>query len=305
MRAGWLLGIALWPGIATADEVFVRGGGQLTGEVVERGADSILVDIGIGRIGLPLSSVERIVPGPTPVGLYRGRAAILEPDDVEGWLALGRWADEHGLETHARESFQRVLAADPDNASAHRALGHVPVEDQWLSREESYRARGYVPFEGRWVTPDERRAALEDRRAATEARQVEMEAEARIREAEARARAAEADARKAEVDLRRTEAEAAGPSGTNGGVYGSYFAPFPYSSPYSLPFFYSAPYGYSSFAYSSPFAFSYNPYGGYSYPGFRRGFYPAFPAGRPMVTPHGIPGGRFPTMITPPLLRRR
>ena len=248
-RRAVLLGLALQAaGLAAADEVFIRGGGRLSGEVVQRGPDSILVDIGTGQIGLRLSSVERIVPGATPVGLYRERAANLEPDDVAGWLALGRWAREHELETNAREAFENVLAVDPANVSAHRALGHVQLEGRWLTREESLEARGYVLFEGAWVTPEARRAALEDRRAMAEERRVHAEANARIREAEARARVAEAEAQRAEADLRHAEAERElnGSAFVVGGGWGPLFAGSFYS-----PFGYSG-YGYSAYRQRGP-----------------------------------------------------
>jgi hypothetical protein len=233
-----LLGLALQAaGLAAADEVFIRGGGRLSGEVVEHGPDSILVDIGTGQIGLPLSHVDRIVPGPTPVGLYRKRAASLEPDDVEGWLALGRFAREHDLETNAREAFDNVLAVDPANVAAHRALGHLQLDGRWMTRDESYLARGYVRFEGAWVTPEERRALFEDRRARAEERRTRAEADARIREAEARARVAEAEAQRAEADLRRAESEldlnAPGFVASTGWTplfAGSFYSPFAYSA---------------------------------------------------------------------------
>jgi hypothetical protein len=251
MRNLLLVGLALLPGLAAADEVYVRGGGTLTGEVVHQGPDSILVDIGTGQIGLPLSSVERIVPGATPTTQYRERASRLAPDDTEGWLELGEWAREQGLHDQARQAFESVLAADPGHAAAHRALGHVPADDRWMTREDSLRARGYVRFEGEWITADERRTILEERRASeervgraeTEARI--REAEARAREADARARLAEVDVARAEVDLRRAEDEARaswpGLSSRElvgwypGGFYGSAVYAGAFASPYAAP----------------------------------------------------------------------
>lgn len=224
MRRVALLGLVLLPVLAEADEVFIRGGGHLSGDVVERGPDFIMVDIGSGRIGLLLSSVDRIVPGATAVGLYRQRAASLNPGDVAGWLALGRWARDHDLNTNAREAFEYVLAVEPANTAAHRALGHVQLDGQWMTQDESYGARGYVPFEGGWVTPEERRGILDERRAVAEERRAHAEAEARIREAEARARAAEADAQRAEAELRRAEAREIESSGFVGDGWRPWFA---------------------------------------------------------------------------------
>ena len=224
MRCVALLGLLLWPILAGADEVFIRGGGHLSGDIVERGPDSITIDIGTGRIGLLLSSVERIVPGATPVGLFRERAASLDAGDLAGWLALGRWARDQGLETNAREALEHVLAFDPEHAAAHRALGHVQLEGRWMTEAESYRVRGYVPFEGDWVTPEARGEILAQRRAIAEDRRADAEAAARVREAEARARTAEAEARRAEAELHRVEAVRGEPSGFDGGGWTPFYA---------------------------------------------------------------------------------
>src|SRR5437879_1956926 len=74
---------------ARAGGVFGKGGGRLSGQVIEYGPDTVVVDVGPGQIGLPLSYVERIVPGTTPQAVYRERAARLATGDAAGWVALG------------------------------------------------------------------------------------------------------------------------------------------------------------------------------------------------------------------------
>jgi hypothetical protein len=235
-----LLGFLLFPVLAEADEVFVRGGGHLTGEVVERRADSIVVDVGVGRIGLPTSYVERIVPGASPLAVYQQRAGQLGPKDAAGWLALGEWARSQDLSTKAREAFERVLTIDPDNAAAHRALGHVQWEGEWMTAEASYRARGYVLFQGTWMSPEEREDIRAERAAAAEESRAraEADAEARVREAEARADAAEEEAQRAQADL------------SMGSAYGGGFAyasPYPYSYGFGATPFCASPAFHSRF----------------------------------------------------------
>lgn len=183
---------------AWADRVILKSGGSLSGVVVERDDRHVLLDVGPGRVGIPMGRVERIESGTSALASYREQAAKLAMADAAGWLALGRWARDHGLETQAGEAFEAALQADPGLAEAHRALGHVRQGDIWLTQDESYRARGFVPFEGGWVTPAEREATLRERAADDARSQARREAEARAREAEARARAAEAEARRAE-----------------------------------------------------------------------------------------------------------
>ena len=208
MRRALAVSLALLPAVVRADDVFTRGGGRLTGDIVERRSHSIVVDVGGGTIELPASYVERIVPGPSPMALYRERAERLAPDDAPGWVALGQWARQHDLRTQADEAFEQALAADPEHAAARQALGQVRVGEQWMTREESYRARGLVPYEGRWVTLEERQLLAAERAAAAEQVQAEAEALARLRDTEARARQAEAHARVAEAEARMAEVDA-------------------------------------------------------------------------------------------------
>jgi hypothetical protein len=184
---------------APADEVRLKGGGRVSGVVVERTPTAVVIETGPGRVTLPMSRVERIVEGRSTLAAYRERAAQLTPADAAGWADLARWAGDRGLLTQAREAWQRVLAADPAHAEANAALGRVEVDGSWLSQEDGYRVRGYVPFEGRWVTPAEHDALVRERAAEEASARDRREAVLRVREAEARAREAEARAREAEA----------------------------------------------------------------------------------------------------------
>src|SRR5512143_1952011 len=130
--------------VAAADEVYLKGGGQLSGRIVSRSATTIEVDVGAGRIGVPASSVVRIEEGRSALQEYEERALHLAPGDVEGWLALGEWASARGLSTQAREAYHRVLAVSPEEPRANAALGNVQLDGHWMSEDESYRARGFV-----------------------------------------------------------------------------------------------------------------------------------------------------------------
>ena len=233
MRAAIVVGALALPLAASADELYLRSGGRLSGVVVEHRPDAIVIDVGAGRVTLPAALVTRVVEGTPAFAVFRERAALLADADVRGWLALGAWARDHELLTQSREAFEHVLAVDPGNAVAHRELGHVLVDGHWMTPEESYRARGYVYFEGSWMSPEERAGMIAERTAVAQARQAEAEAEARIREADARARAAEAEARRAEAAYGPSEGiplgmpygySPYGPYGTSGPVvvYGAF-----------------------------------------------------------------------------------
>lgn len=207
MRLALTLALLGSAGIAGADEVWLKGGGRLVGDVLSRDGGVVVLAVGPGTVKLPLARVERIVSSAAAITEYRGRAEKLAPNDVQGWSALAEWAEQNDLRTQSREAWRRVLAADPENTVAHLAMGDVRHGGQWMDFASSQRARGLVEVDGAWMTPGEREAqarreaaeASERRQAAIAASQ-RQEADARVREAEARARMAEAEAARAEAD---------------------------------------------------------------------------------------------------------
>jgi hypothetical protein len=197
MRASVFLVAGLWAASASADEVYLKSGGQLSGRVVTRTATELTVDVGAGRITVPTSAVVRVEEGRSALDEYDDRAAKLAPEDVGGWLALGDWASARALGTQAQQAYGRALAAAPDNARANEALGRVQVGGRWLSEDEGYQAKGYVKFEGDWISPAEHAAILRERAAEGERDRARQEADARVADAEARAQAAEQKAKEA------------------------------------------------------------------------------------------------------------
>jgi hypothetical protein len=163
MRRSTLI-LALFASPLAADEIYLKGGGQISGVIVERTETKVTVDIGGGNLTVQMSQVVRIdADSVSPLEEYRTRAAAIAPGDAEGWRQLGRWARNQALSTQAKEAWNRVLKIAPDDPEANQALGRVQLDGRWVSEEESYRARGFVEFEGEWVTPDERLAILDAR----------------------------------------------------------------------------------------------------------------------------------------------
>jgi hypothetical protein len=192
---------------ADADEVWLKGGGRLVGDVVSKTATMVVLEVGPGTVKLPMARVDRIISTTVALTEYRERAARLSARDAAGWTALAAWAEQEGLPTQAREAWRRVLVADPGNAVAHTSLGDILHQGRWMDFASVQRARGMVEHDGIWMSPAEREASIRRDAAEAGARQQaaiadsqRQEAEARVREAEARARTAEAEALRAEAD---------------------------------------------------------------------------------------------------------
>jgi hypothetical protein len=172
---------------AIADDVYLRGGGQITGQIVEQTSEHVVVDIGGGTISARMSSVVSIEKGTSPLQEFRDRAAAVPAGDAEAWRGLARWATGHALASQAEEAWRAVVDILPDDEEANRALGLVRLDGRWVTEEESYLARGYVELDGEWMTPAERQSIIAERQAREAADRTANEA--RIREIEAEQRA--------------------------------------------------------------------------------------------------------------------
>jgi hypothetical protein len=196
----------LLPTVLFADEVFLKGAGTISGRIVEQTDTMIMVDIGSGVMGVPISHVERIVKARSPLDDYDERASRLGPQDVDGWRKLGGWASQQGLSAQSRAAYQKVIEIAPNDPEANAALGFVLLDGRWVTEEESYRARGYVKYDGEWMMPAEAQM-LQASAAADQTRQA---AEQSAREAEttkilADTRAAKTAERAAEEQARQSE----------------------------------------------------------------------------------------------------
>ena len=200
MRKLWLL-LLLLPAPVLADEVFLKDAGSISGRIVEQNETTVQVDVGGGVVGVPMSRVERIQKGRSPLDDFDEQAKKLSPKDVNGWKKLARFASEKGIPAQAHDAYKHVLSIAPNDADANTALGRVQLDGKWVTAEESYRARGFVRYNNEWMTPaeaqvlqteaanDQARRDAEDR--ARDAEQAARDADSRAKEAESRAKKAE------------------------------------------------------------------------------------------------------------------
>ena len=189
-----VLALAATPLPLVGDELFLKGGGRVTGEIVQETETAMTVDIGAGKMTVQKSAVVRVERSSSPLQEYRARAATLAPDDIEGWRALGRRAESQGLTVQAREAFAKVKAILPDDPEANRVLGLVLHEGHWVTEKESLTARGFVWFEGEWMAPAEAQEIVAHRQAREDADRQALDAQIAADEAERAEQEAREDA---------------------------------------------------------------------------------------------------------------
>lgn len=188
---------------ARAEIVHLADGTTREGRVVEQNDKEVLLEVGQGgvllTVRLPRNQVVRIEekapPGAAVMAEYVARLSeALKSRDADQWLALGLWCRERpGFRDKADEALRRALELNPNHLQTRLLLGHVRVNDAWMTRQEAIQA----------IAPEiEQNAKLRELELQA---QVE-EAQANALEAEARAKALEAkiaELRKDIEDLRQ------------------------------------------------------------------------------------------------------
>jgi len=189
--------------LARADLVHLADGTTREGRVVEANDKEVVLEVGQGgvtlTVRLPRNQVARIeekaAPGAVVMAEYVARLSeALKSRSADHWLALGLWCRERpGFRDKADEALRRALELDPNHVQTRLLLGHVRVNDAWMSRREAVQAIAPEIEQNARLRELELQAQLE------EARTDALEAEARAKALEAKI----AELRKDIEDLRQ------------------------------------------------------------------------------------------------------
>jgi hypothetical protein len=144
---------------ACADLIRLGSGGELRGKMDRRSRRPSQPEVTINTLSGAVVVVEReqvqfITPRPLSVEEYETRVRSL-PDEIDAHWELATWCFKKNLKKQRRIHLERIVELDPNHARAHRGLGHVKQNGEWISRDELMLREGYVKHKGRYVTPQE------------------------------------------------------------------------------------------------------------------------------------------------------
>ncbi len=123
-----------WSGIAVSrgDDFVLKDGTTLEAQELRDLGDRLEVRTRAGRRVVLKEEIRSRTARKTPWENFEGYLASERPDDADALLRIGLWARDQGLPAEARRAFLRALAADPEHARAHVALGHTRVDGRWV-----------------------------------------------------------------------------------------------------------------------------------------------------------------------------
>jgi hypothetical protein len=144
MRIALTIALAILPVLAAADVIHLADGTRREGRIVETTATEVVVDVGVGNVSLmvriPRADVVRIEHKASANDRLMADFArrLSQARTADDWHAVGAWCiEQRVLKEQARAAFERAVAIDPDHAGARAALGHVKLNDAWMSRDRA------------------------------------------------------------------------------------------------------------------------------------------------------------------------
>ncbi|MFG0333999.1 MAG: HEAT repeat domain-containing protein, partial [Maioricimonas sp. JB049] len=154
--AATLLSVAASHRPAPADVITLHGGGLVRGKLSEDAGNGRveMQTLTGGRVVLDEKLVEDVQIRSLLAEEYETRARSIEPT-VDAHWQLAEWCRKNGLKAQRTEQLEVVIELDPGHEGAHRGLGHVAHNGQWMSREDAMAARGYIKHQGRYITQQE------------------------------------------------------------------------------------------------------------------------------------------------------
>lgn len=153
-----------------AHEVKTKDGKVLEGKILSETDDEVVIETTFdGVVTVPAARVAEVDRTSVPLREQLQFRADLAKDDVGQLWDLHKWAKRKGFGEELGFVLDRILQLEPNNARAHKMLGHERVDGVWMTpeekaqaearaHEEAMRAQGLVPYEGEWVTPEEKDA---------------------------------------------------------------------------------------------------------------------------------------------------
>ena len=139
-----------------SDEVLLVTGGRVEGDVVSQDEKQLVMQTAYGRVTFQMADVSKVIQSSPVEKELRAQVAVLAFSDVQGRLKLAEAANDADLRPLADNLYTQVIAIDPDNQTARKALGYVLYEGEWVTPRDRDLHAGMVPYDGKWVTVAER-----------------------------------------------------------------------------------------------------------------------------------------------------
>jgi hypothetical protein len=133
--------------ISLADEIYLKSGRKLEGEIISEQGQKVTVKIKGGTITLDKSDIITIEEKALPEEIYRKKLGELKADDAEAHFELALWCKRYGLYEEYEALLEKTLEIDPGHIQAQRVLREYKksLAIPQISKEAEKRLRKEFP----------------------------------------------------------------------------------------------------------------------------------------------------------------
>ncbi len=147
-----LLVFAVTTVVVHADEIHLKDGRRITGQVRSEKNGKVTIERTYGMLTIDKSDVVKIVRQNNDVfdrfDMLNSRAA----EDSGKILQLASWCKKNGLTFRMREAAKKLIAVDKDHAGAHKLLSQVKFGNKWVARSKAFSKAGRIRHKGSWLS---------------------------------------------------------------------------------------------------------------------------------------------------------
>jgi hypothetical protein len=141
---------------ASADEIVLKSGGRVQGDIVSRDDTRVVLQTAYGSVTFDTADILEVKQSSDLEKEIRAQLKNLQPSDTATRLKLATKAADAGLADLSKNIYTQVVAISGDDKTARQALGYVQYEGEWVTLRDKNTHEGLVPYHGQWVTAEER-----------------------------------------------------------------------------------------------------------------------------------------------------
>jgi hypothetical protein len=153
-----LVALAAFAAFAAADEIVLKGGGRVSGDVTSREDGRIVLQTAYGSVTFESTDISEVRYSSAREKEIRDQLKGLSPTDIPGRLKLASQASAEGYADLSKSVYTQVIALDADDKTARAALGYVSFEGEWVTPKDRALHPGLVPYQGKWLSAEDRDA---------------------------------------------------------------------------------------------------------------------------------------------------
>lgn len=136
-----------------ADEIELKDGRTLQGQVREDNGNLVTVERTYGFLKIKKDSIVKIVK--TEDVFDRFDALSKDANgDASKLMQLAIWCKSKGLNHRMRETAKSLISRDQNHAGARKLLGQVKFGAKWISKSSAFAKEGRVKRNGKWLSAE-------------------------------------------------------------------------------------------------------------------------------------------------------